>query len=650
MKIRFLGAAGGTITGSCTHFYYPKANFHFLVDCGALQGEPGAEHKNKAPFPFDPAEIAFVLLTHAHLDHCGLVPKLYRDGFQGKVYCTAATARLAKASLVDGAKFASESYTRADVEAIRFHHVDEGQPLGSDVRLGDKLVASFRPTAHILGSCSIRIQWLDARDQPRQIVMSGDLGNNTTERQYQTMMPVRQGVLGRPDAIVVESTYGGRRRSLEHRDATARRDALRRVIQEEVFDKRALVVIPAFALQRTQEVLLDLYAVLRQHFSGTEVATTPRAHPRLGRTIAGYGIWHDSVQALLDPLFDALDEPERADWKAAIKCQIVEGKNTYGISPDSGKTIADLLELVRRARRPYPVNIVLDSPLAKVMGEAIGEELARSQPSGQAQPSTLCADFDAATDEEAYARAADLFRCGELANTAIGPHSIRFRKLFELPDADDLEQQGCIVVTGAGMCDGGPVVEHLTQLIKAKREFVFLTTGYQAAPSLGGRLAAIVRAKASGVEPPRPELEIGEAKFEASHVKARLIDFSAYYSGHADEDGLLDFVHRAEHGPLPAGSSTAVFINHGNETARHALKLAIESRAAQRNQNDRPIGQIHLPTAQQLWFNFDTAEWEDDDPSPAPDLLLRALLRQQIQTNALLRQLIALQPPARQRG
>lgn len=88
MKIRFLGATDGHVTGSCTHFSYDRKNTQFLVDCGLVQGEGNDEADNGRPFPFSPCEIKFVLLTHAHLDHCGLLPKLYREGFTGRVICT----------------------------------------------------------------------------------------------------------------------------------------------------------------------------------------------------------------------------------------------------------------------------------------------------------------------------------------------------------------------------------------------------------------------------------------------------------------------------------------------------------------------------------------------------------------------------------
>lgn len=124
MRIRFIGASDDHVTGSCTHFSYDRKEVQFLVDCGLHQGENHALFKNRKKFPFDAADIKFVLLTHAHINHCGLIPKLYRDGFQGVVFCTTATAQLARLSLLDSVRFSAGLYSEDDVKAIQFSCVD----------------------------------------------------------------------------------------------------------------------------------------------------------------------------------------------------------------------------------------------------------------------------------------------------------------------------------------------------------------------------------------------------------------------------------------------------------------------------------------------------------------------------------------------
>ncbi|MFA7172714.1 MAG: MBL fold metallo-hydrolase [Kiritimatiellia bacterium] len=103
MQIRFHGAVNGQVTGSCTEFYYKRTNTRFLVDCGMEQGTAHAAARNAKPFAFEPSSLDFVFLTHAHLDHCGLLPKLYKEGFNGKVLCTQATADAAREILQDSA-------------------------------------------------------------------------------------------------------------------------------------------------------------------------------------------------------------------------------------------------------------------------------------------------------------------------------------------------------------------------------------------------------------------------------------------------------------------------------------------------------------------------------------------------------------------
>ena len=125
MRVRFLGGADGHVTGSCTHFSYDRRNIQFLVDCGMVQGEGNDDVENSKPFPFFPSEISFVLLTHAHQDHCGLIPKLYREGFSGKVICTRATARLTRIALMDSIRHVKCLFAERDVERVQFDCIDD---------------------------------------------------------------------------------------------------------------------------------------------------------------------------------------------------------------------------------------------------------------------------------------------------------------------------------------------------------------------------------------------------------------------------------------------------------------------------------------------------------------------------------------------
>ena len=281
MKFRFIGATGGHVTGSCTLFSYPRKDSQFLVDCGLVQGEGNDIEKNSSRFPFDPSEIDFVLLTHAHQDHCGLIPKLYKDGFKGRVICTKATAKLATLSLLDSASQKNCPFSVDDVDSIRFDHIDDRPnfSLSKILPIADDLFASFTRSAHILGAMSITIGWLNPSGEKEYLVMSGDLGNNTKQNPYQPLLAGRQGIFGYPKAIIVESTYGGKDRDSECSDYDGRLEFLRKIIQEEVFNKKSLILIPAFSLQRTQELLFDLNLTLKKFFSTAELSQAPSYFP-----------------------------------------------------------------------------------------------------------------------------------------------------------------------------------------------------------------------------------------------------------------------------------------------------------------------------------------------------------------------------------
>ncbi|MFC7334954.1 MBL fold metallo-hydrolase [Rhodocista pekingensis] len=261
-SITFHGAAGG-VTGSC--FLVEHGGGSFLVDCGMFQGSKTVRELNWRPFPFDPARIGTMLLTHAHIDHSGLIPKLVKAGFTGRVHCTRATADLLAYMLPDSGFIQEQDvrrlnlrnrlrgrgevepiYTREDAEASldRLHGVDYGKWI--EVQPGAR--ARFWDAGHLLGSASIEVELTEAGRTTR-ILFSGDLGPDKK--------PFHDGPDGpeKMDWLVVESTYGGRQRP-DVDEAT--RQAM---LAEEVRSALALggnLVIPAFAVERTQELLYDL--------------------------------------------------------------------------------------------------------------------------------------------------------------------------------------------------------------------------------------------------------------------------------------------------------------------------------------------------------------------------------------------------------
>lgn len=254
MRLRFHGPLG-RVTGSCYQLVDEGRNRQILVDCGLLQDEPGAAAWNEGPFPFAPGDIDFVLLTHAHLDHCGLLPKLYRDGYRGEVWCTRETAQAARASLVSAARIGRLPYGDADVTRIRWRHPPGSAPLETTFQLGPDLYARFLRTSHLPGAVAIVVAWGPPHGGQRSIVFSGDLGPRRLPS-HGALLADRSPV-GAADYVVCESTYGNTVRPRETLEVDQRLTALADVI-DPALDKGGTVLLPVFALGRAQDVLFDL--------------------------------------------------------------------------------------------------------------------------------------------------------------------------------------------------------------------------------------------------------------------------------------------------------------------------------------------------------------------------------------------------------
>ncbi|HYX64864.1 MAG TPA: MBL fold metallo-hydrolase, partial [Burkholderiales bacterium] len=243
MQLRFLGAAG-EVTGSC--FLVETGKLKFLIDCGMFQGGRLADAKNRR-FAFAPREIAFVLLSHAHIDHSGLLPRLVAAGFGGAVYCTEATRDLSQVMLRDSAYLQEKEaewhgeaplYTMAEAEASlrRFVAVQ----YDTDVRPHESVRVRFRDAGHILGSAILEI-WAAGK----KLVFSGDLG------QPDRPIVADPTPIPEADVLLVESTYGNR----DHKTLVQTLDELAYALNDTLASRKGNVVIPAFAVGRTQEML-----------------------------------------------------------------------------------------------------------------------------------------------------------------------------------------------------------------------------------------------------------------------------------------------------------------------------------------------------------------------------------------------------------
>lgn len=268
-SITFHGAAA-TVTGSCCLIEHGA--IRFLVDCGLFQGTKTIRELNYRPFPFDPRDLDFVLLTHAHIDHTGLVPKLVRHGFHRRIFATEATIDLLAFMLPDAAHIQESEveqlnrrnrrrgrpevepiYTRVDADRALAHLHPLGYGDWFEPAAGVR--ARFWNAGHILGSASIEIE-LAAAPRPLRLLFSGDIGPD--EKAFHDRPAAPAGA----DYVIMESTYGDR----DRQDATAeeRRAHLIREVREGLA-AGGNVLIPAFAVERTQEVLYALCLAMHQN-------------------------------------------------------------------------------------------------------------------------------------------------------------------------------------------------------------------------------------------------------------------------------------------------------------------------------------------------------------------------------------------------
>lgn len=268
-QIEFLGAAE-EVTGSC--YRIEAGGARFLIDCGMFQGGRDAERKNRNTFDFDPRGIDFVLLSHAHIDHSGLLPRLVAQGFKGPVYATPATVDLAAVMLPDSAYIQEREVQQADLrrrrargrigrETAPLYTVAQAQatlarmrPIAYDTvfQPAKHVRCRFRNAGHILGSAILEIELLDAGGH--RLVFSGDLG--------QPGHPIVEDParVAQADTLLIESTYGNRC----HKGLAETLEELTTAIRDTLERKHGNIIVPAFAVGRTQDILFLLAKLARE--------------------------------------------------------------------------------------------------------------------------------------------------------------------------------------------------------------------------------------------------------------------------------------------------------------------------------------------------------------------------------------------------
>lgn len=458
MKITFLGATK-TVTGS--NYLVEAAGKKFLVDCGMWQGKKELEEENFQEFDFNVSEIDFVLLTHAHIDHSGRIPKLYKEGFRGKVYAHKATCDLCALMLPDSGhiqEMENEWKNRKRIrkgeqpreplytaeEAARCLEIFEPVKYDEIIDITPEIHVRFNDAGHMLGSSVIEL-WVEEDGKKTKTVFTGDLGNNDIPLLNEPTM------IEDADYLVMESTYGSRLHTKNEEKAE-----LFLNIVSETLERKGTVVIPSFAVGRTQEILYELNKI---------------------------------------------------------------------------KETKDDEKFLREYETLMNTPVYVDSPLAISATEVFKENMDL---------------FDEETQEEMMK----------------GDHPLEFPGLkftitAEESKALNASQEPSIIISASGMCEVGRIKHHLKHNLWNPNSTI-LFVGYQAPGTLGYSIVnGAKKVKIFG---------------EEIAVNAR-IEYLEGYSGHADQEGLMNFIYSFIEKPKQ------VFLVHGEEDSQEVLGQKIEEEA-----------------------------------------------------------------------
>lgn len=457
MKITFLGATR-TVTGS--NYLVEAAGKKFLVDCGMWQGNSELEMQNAEDFEFNPQEIDFMLLTHAHIDHSGRIPKLYKEGYRSPIYAHKATCDLCTLMLPDsghiqemeiewknkkrkrkGEKELPPLYTAE--EALRSMEVFEPVQYDEIIEVTPDIHFRLNDAGHMLGSSIIEL-WVKENGEETKTVFTGDLGNND--------LPLLDSptMIDSADYLVMESTYGSRK----HLRNDEKAEMFLNIVSE-TLDNEGTVVIPSFAVGRTQEILYEI----------------------------------NKLKEVKD------DDEFRRKYKTLMKA-----------------------------------SVYVDSPLAISATEVFRENTNLFEP--------------------------EVIEAMEKGDNPLEFPGLKFTRTADESKALNESTESNIIISASGMCEVGRIKHHLKHnLWNPKSTILFV--GYQAPGTLGYNIVN------------------GEKKVkifgEEIAVNAR-IEYIEGYSGHADQDGLMNFVCS-----FRTKKPKNIFLVHGEPEAQDVLKEKIES-------------------------------------------------------------------------
>ena len=456
MKVTFFGATK-TVTGS--NFLVEGAGKKFLVDCGMYQGSAADEFENEAPFLYDVHDIDFMLLTHAHIDHSGRIPKLYNEGYRNEVIATKATCDLCAIMLPDsghiqemeaewknkkrerkGEKPIPPIYTAED--AAKSLEIFRPVQYNEIVDIDDNIKVRFNDAGHMLGSAIIEV-WITENDKQEKLVFTGDLGNNDIPLLSPPTM------ISDADYLVMESTYGNRLHMRNDDKAKIFLDVV-----YETLEKGGTVVIPSFAVGRTQEILYELNR---------------------------------------------------------IKSEAQDDEEFY-----------------KKYKKLMSIPVYVDSPLAISATEVFKENMNL---------------FNEETQES----------INEGDNPLEFP-GLKFTRTADESKELNASEESSIIISASGMCEVGRIKHHLKHHLWDPNSTI-LFVGYQAPGTLGRKIV--------------DGEKIVKIFGEEIAVNAR-VEYIEGYSGHADQEWLMNFVYSFTTPPKH------IFLVHGEPEGQLVLKEKLE--------------------------------------------------------------------------
>lgn len=536
--MKFIGAVSGSLTGSCTFLHHQESGTNILVDCGMFQGEIKSDKKNAEDFAFDASKIDVVLLTHAHIDHCGLIPKLYKDGFTGEVITTEATAKISKLMMSDAEKI-GHLYEKKYCDRVEFSYVKHAKLK----TIATDLMVTFLRGSHILGASSINIAWKQ-EDIFRNITFSGDVGCNSQKESYLPLLKENHYIYPTVDYLVIESTYGDRIREEQYKNEEKRIDCLVDIIGKVILEKQGKLIVPVFSLDRSQSIMFDMYKAFLK-------LETSKYKKYLGekRTIER-------------------KNSTRYYYENAVSC----------------KTFSPLIEKINR---------VYAEELSKEKIKKNGEEAFKYLKKSAAETFR-----ENGLDVKRFFSNGFTNNDGHKCHHWIEPAPKKSKKK-EYDYIDD------IFIASSGMGDFGPVKKIIRQYIENENATVLLT-GYAPLCTLSGQL-----------KNKEKQITIDKKPYE---VRLNIEDMSAYYSAHADQKQLLDFIFTI-HEKAKDKRKITVFINHGpTDTAKNTFKKEIINRSKKNNKEDRDIKEVHI--ANEEWFDLNTGKFDKNYNNPCFESLI----------------------------